>query len=43
MIYVCEPGSRTLKVTEGDFADKNGGFVTLVDAACAEYDRMVTF
>jgi hypothetical protein len=44
-ISVCEPSGRALGVTEDDFAGKNSGFGTSVDAAnaYAGYDRVVTF
>ena len=44
-ISVCEPSGRALGVTEADFAGKNSGFGTSVDAAnaYAGYDRVVTF
>ena len=44
-ISVCEPSGRALGVTEDDFAGKNSGFGTSVDAANAYvgYDRVVTF
>jgi len=44
-ISVCEPSGRALGVTEDDFAGKNRGFGTSVDAAnaYAGYDRVVTF
>jgi predicted peroxiredoxin len=44
-ISVCEPSGRALGVTEEDFAGKNSGFGTSVDAAnaYAGYDRVVTF
>jgi predicted peroxiredoxin len=44
-ISVCEPSGRALGVTEADFAGKNSGFGTSVDAANAyvAYDRVVTF
>ncbi len=44
-ISVCEPSGRALGVTEDDFAGKNSGFGTSVDAANAYvgYDRIVTF
>jgi predicted peroxiredoxin len=44
-ISVCEPSGRALGVTEDDFAGKNSGFGTSVDAAeaYAAYDRVVTF
>ena len=44
-ISVCEPSGRALGVTEDDFAGKNSGFGTSVDAAKAylTYDRVVTF
>jgi predicted peroxiredoxin len=44
-ISVCEPSGRALGVTEDDFAGKNRGFGTSVDAANADaaYDRIVTF
>ena len=44
-ISVCEPSGRALGVTEEDFAGKNSGFGTSVDAANAYvgYDRVVSF
>ncbi len=44
-ISVCEPSARALGVTEDDFAGKNSGFGTSVDAnnAYVGYDRVVTF
>ncbi len=44
-ISVCEPSGRALGVREDDFAGKNSGFGTPVDAAnaYAGYDRVVTF
>ena len=44
-VSVCEPSGRALGVTEEDFAGKNSGFGTSVDAAnaYAGYDRVVTF
>lgn len=44
-ISVCEPSGRALGVTEADFAGKNSGFGTSMDAAnaYATYDRVVTF
>jgi len=44
-ISVCEPSGRALGVTEDDFAGKNSGFGTSVNAAnaYAGYDRVVTF
>ena len=44
-VSVCEPSGRALGVTEDDFAGKNSGFGTSVDAAhaYAGYDRVVTF
>ncbi len=44
-ISVCEPSGRALGITEDDFAGKNSGFGTSVDAAnaYAGYDRVVTF
>ncbi len=44
-ISVCEPSGRALGVTEDDFAGKNSGFGTSVDAvnAYVGYDRVVTF
>ena len=44
-ISVCEPSGRALGITEQDFAGKNSGFGTSVDAAhaYAAYDRVVTF
>ncbi len=44
-ISVCEPSGRAHGVTEEDFAGKNSGFGTSVDAnhAYATYDRIVTF
>ncbi len=44
-ISVCEPSGRAHGVTEDDFAGKNSGFGTSVDAnkAYAAYDRIVTF
>ena len=44
-VSVCEPSGRALGVTEEDFAGKNSGFGTSIDAAnaYAGYDRVVTF
>ncbi len=44
-ISVCKPSGRALGVTEEDFAGKNGGLGTPVDAdnAYVGYDRVVTF
>ena len=44
-ISVCEPCGRALGVTKDDFAGKNSGFGTFVDAAnpYVGYDRVVTF
>ncbi len=44
-ISVCEPSGRAHGITEDDFAGKNSGFGTSVDAAhaYAGYDRIVTF
>ena len=44
-ISVCEPSGNAFGVTEDDFAGKNSGFGTSVDAANAYvgYDRVVTF
>ncbi len=44
-ISVCKPNGRALGVTEDDFAGKNSGFGTSVDAAnaYAGYGRVVTF
>ena len=44
-ISVCEPSGLALGVTEDDFAGKNSGFGTSIDAANAYvgYDRVITF